>query len=1185
MFCSTDSYINSRLGILLRIAQVLTVLALIVTVTPRSASALTGNGTSSSPYMISTADDLDQFRDIVNGGDNDAWGVLTQDIDLSQLSDAIERENWTPIGNSSVQYTGTFDGADYTISNLKINSIEKYSGLFGYVYTNGNIKNIYISGYVIGTAYVGGVVGYNYGIVTNCTNTGNISGTSRGIAGIVGSNEDSGIVINCANFGKITGDHNGIGGVVGYNNGGTITNCSNTGEISNGSAFTGGIVGCAYGIVTHCSNLGSVNGSSSVGGIAGVSDYANSVIMNCINWGDVTGTSNMVGGIAGSNDCSVTNCINSGVISGNGSVGGIVGNNYENVNNCINVGSITGVSNAGSIAGTNKYIINEYTGSINQIGTVTNCGWLQGTCSIGIGINDDGAIVTNIVQFNSKQQPSIVAAAIPSIDKTKLDISKNETTSITFTTYPSQPNNRFNAASGFMRNIKANSENSSIVSVISVNQSDGTIIVGPKGAGTAKIIVTADLYATNFSSIGSYVTEPTSVEFAYYITVKEIPVQGITLSKSTLDLTVGDSFGLTASISPSNATNKAVTWSSSNSSIASVDSSGRVTAKGNGTATITVKSADNASISDTCTVNVTTSTSGVTVTPETAALNVGETKQLSAVVAPATASNKNVTWSTSSGNVATVNSSGLVTAVGNGTATITASTVSGGYSDTCAVTVSTPVTGVSLSSASLTINKGGTHQLTTTVSPETASNKTVSWSTSNPAVASVSQTGLITAIGGGSADITVTTVDGSYSAQCRVTVNVPVTGVQLDEVSASIGMDSSTTLGYTVLPSDASNKSVTWQSSNTSVAEIDSSTGLITPIAPGGTEITVTTVDGNYSDTLFLIVTSTLDTIRLNLVTESGYCPDFATVYNKASGYVVEYPGIYVSPSGEVEVPIPSGQDTCTVGISLLNTLIAGTSATPGADPESLYMIEGDFNADNVIDGTDYTILVQRMHFGGGLSEYGLTGDINYDSVVDKLDLMMFGSPVAYTGQSRFMQEGYDIESPEVQTNSLRSADKGFWVPVRSLLETKESGEGRYEISLQAPSEPVNMLQIALKGDISETSAAAPEGFELIGAYAEDGKSVVAIGSSEKGGSIVPADVPIVTVKATETPSVIYGEHDTVMQRADEYGIENIPLEMSVDAGGAVSYSGSGGSGCNFGLGALTLLIAAPLLFRNKHGR
>ena len=1113
MFCSTDSYINSRLGILLRIAQVLTVLALIVTVTPGSASALTGSGTSSSPYMISTADDLDQFRDIVNGGDNDAWGVLTQDIDLSQLTDETERENWMPIGRntSSTAYTGTFDGAGYEIKNLKINrSGERYIGLFGCVYVGGVIKNLFVSGSVAGEHNVGGVAGYN----------------------------ENGTIANCSNSGDVTGAES-VGGVAGRNYEGTVTNCSNSGDVNGISDYVGGIMGYNYGDVINCSNSGSV-----------------------------IGTSGCIGGVVGYNDGTVTNCCNSGTVDGSLWVGGVAGQNYRStVTNCNNSGTVTGDEDVGGIVG------------FTYRGTVMNCGWLQGTNSVGIGQNDGTA--TDVISFTSVQQASVVTTTLPSINKTTLD--GNAT--ISLTTYPSQPSNRFNAASGAVRSIQATSSNTSVASVTSVNQRGGAIVIGPKSPGTATITVTASLYATNFASIGSYVTSPLSVTFTFYVTVKEVAVQSVTLSKSTLDLTVGDSFGLTASISPSNATNKAVTWSSSNSSIASVDSSGRVTAKGNGTATITVKSADNASISDTCTVNVTTPTSGVTVTPETAALNVGETKQLSAVVAPATASNKNVTWSTSSGNVATVNSSGLVTAVGNGTATITASTVSGGYTDTCAVTVSTPVTGVSLSSASLTINKGGTHQLTTTVSPETASNKTVSWSTSNPAVASVSQTGLITAIGGGSADITVTTVDGSYSAQCRVTVNVPVTGVQLDEVSASIGMDSSTTLGYTVLPSDASNKSVTWQSSNTSVAEIDSSTGLITPIAPGGTEITVTTVDGNYSDTLFLMVTSTLDTIRLNLVTESGYCPDFATVYNKDSGYVVEYPGIYVSPSGEVEVPIPSGQDTCTVGISLLNTLIAGTSATPGADPESLYMIEGDFNADNVIDGTDYTILVQRMHFGGGLSEYGLTGDINYDSVVDKLDLMMFGSPVAYTGQSRFMQEGYDIESPEVQTNSLRSADKGFWVPVRSLLETKESGEGRYEISLQAPSEPVNMLQIALKGDISETSAAAPEGFELIGAYAEDGKSVVAIGSSEKGGSIVPADVPIVTVKATETPSVIYGEHDTVMQRADEYGIEDIPLEMSEDAGGAVSYSGSGGSGCNFGLGALTLLIAAPLLFRNKHGR
>lgn len=1161
MFSCTQIFLGEGriLRKLHKIALILAVLTLVVVMSQGYAFALTGSGTETAPYLISTADDLDQFRDIVNGGDNDAWGMLANDIDLSQLSDEAERENWTPIGSSNLAYLGTFNGNGYTVRNLRINNAADYIGFFGYTRTNAEILNLVLYGNIVGNSCTGGIVGYNNrGTIINCTNFCNVSGNNR-VGGIVGFNGLYSKVMNCFNNATISGTTD-VGGIVGGNNLYVdILNCFNSGTISG-------------------------NGGNSVGGVIGYLPSDSNAI-NCFNTGTVTNSSGYrTGGIIGEGDsCVIQNSHNIGNITGYSAVGGVVGYFWGNLTS-VRTGNANNCSNSGSVrhtAGNNA--VGGVVGSLNQC-YVTNCGWLSGTASYGVGNNNQG-VTTNVVTFNNAQSSSVVTTTIPSINKTILDMANNETAQITFTTYPSQPSNRFNAASGFMRNIRATSEDTSIASVVSVNQSSGTIILGPRGAGIVKITVTADLYSTNFASIGNYITEPTTIEFSYHIAVKDIPVEGISLSRSTLDLTVGNSFDLTASITPSNATNKAVTWSSSDSSIASVDSSGRVTAKANGIATINVKSAANASISDTCTVTVTTPTSGVTVTPESVSLNTGQTHQLTATVSPATASNKSVTWSTSRGNVATVNSSGLVTAVGNGTATITARTVSGGYTDTCAVTVSTPVTGVSLSSASLTINKGGTHQLTATVSPETASNKTVSWSTSDPDVASVSQSGLVTAVGGGTADITVTTEDGSYTAQCKVTVNVPVTGVQFDEVSASMGMDSSTTLGYTVLPPDASNKSVTWQSSNTAVAMIDADTGVITPVGPGGTEITVTTIDGNFSDTLFLMVTSSLDTAKLTIITESGYCPDFATVYNKASGYVVEYPGIPVGAYGEVEAPVPSGQDTCTVGISLLNTLIAGTSASPGADPESLYMVEGDFNADNVIDGTDYTILVQRMHFGGGLSEYGLTGDINYDSVVDKLDLMMFGSPVAYTGQSRFMQEGYDIESPEVQTNSLRSADKGFWVPVRSLLETKESGEGRYEISLQAPSEPVNMLQIALKGDISETSAAAPEGFELIGAYAEDGKSVVAIGSSEKGGSIVPADVPIVTVKATETPSVIYGEHDTVMQRADEYGIENMPLEMSEDAGRAVSYSGSGGSGCNFGLGALTLLIAAPLLFRNKHGR
>ena len=656
----------------------------------------------------------------------------------------------------------------------------------------------------------------------------------------------------------------------------------------------------------------------------------------------------------------------------------------------------------------------------------------------------------------------------------------------------------------------------------------------------------------------------------------------ITLNHSSLSLSPGSSQSLTATVYPSDADDKSYTWSSDKPEIAAVNSSGLVTAKGNGTAIVTATTTDGGKKA-TCTVTVTTPASGVTVSPTTATIIKGQTQQLTATVAPSSASNKSVSWSSSNHSVAIVSSSGLVTAKAAGTADVTVTTAEGSHKAVCKVTVRVPVTGVSISRTELSLIKGGTEQLSATVSPSDASNKTISWSTTDKSVATVSSSGLVTAVGGGTADIIVTTLDGSYSDRCRVTVNIPVTGIKFNDAAASVGTDSTTQLSYTIVPSDASNKQVTWQSSDTAVAMIDPDTGVITPIAPGGTEITVTTVDGNYSDTMFLIVTSSLDVLRFNIITESGLYPDFGTVFFKTVASMVEYPGILVGSSGEVDALVPLSSQDCFLGMSLLNTLIAGIPVA--ADTRDiavpLYMIEGDFNSDNVIDGTDYTILVQRMHFGGGLSEYGLVGDINYDGMVDDLDMLLFGSPVAHTGQSRFMQKGFDIESMEVQAASSEDEDKGFWVPVRSLLETKKVGEGRYEISLQAPSEPVNMLQIALEGMITETSVAAPEGFELIGTFVNDDRTVVAVGSTYRYGAVIPADVPIVTVRASNSPSVVYGPNATIMQRVTETGVETIPLEAPEDTIGTVAPD-YGSSGCSTGLGILSLLAAAPLLFRKR---
>ena len=153
----------------------------------------------------------------------------------------------------------------------------------------------------------------------------------------------------------------------------------------------------------------------------------------------------------------------------------------------------------------------------------------------------------------------------------------------------------------------------------------------------------------------------------------------------------------------------------------------------------------------------------------------GQTLQLTATVTPDNATNKSVTWTSSNTAVATVSSTGLVTAVANGTATITATTADGSNKTaTCTVTVNipVPVTGITLNKTTATLtSKGPTLQLSATVTPSNATNKSVTWTSSNTAVATVSNIGLVTAVGAGTATITAAATDGSgITATCKVTV-------------------------------------------------------------------------------------------------------------------------------------------------------------------------------------------------------------------------------------------------------------------------------------------------------------------------------------------------------------------------------------------------------------------------------
>ena len=236
--------------------------------------------------------------------------------------------------------------------------------------------------------------------------------------------------------------------------------------------------------------------------------------------------------------------------------------------------------------------------------------------------------------------------------------------------------------------------------------------------------------------------------------------------------------------------------------------------------------------------------SGISLDRSSISVSIDSSERLNASVKPENAQNKTVRWESSNPAVASV-SAGLVTAKAKGTAIITARTDDGGYTATCMVTVSQPVTGISLNQSSISIIKGKTYQLSASIQPSGASNRNVTWSSSNSNIATVSSSGKVSAKAAGTATITVTTKDGSKTAKCTVTVKnepIKVTGVSLNRSQITLFVGKSENLTAAVKPSNAANKGITWQSSNTNVATVDSG-GRITARAEGTATITVKTND------------------------------------------------------------------------------------------------------------------------------------------------------------------------------------------------------------------------------------------------------------------------------------------------------------------------------------------------------
>lgn len=322
-----------------------------------------------------------------------------------------------------------------------------------------------------------------------------------------------------------------------------------------------------------------------------------------------------------------------------------------------------------------------------------------------------------------------------------------------------------------------------------------------------------------------------------------VPVSGITLNQTSALLHPTDTLTLIATITPSNATDKTVTWSSTSSN-ATVDSSGVVTAISAGSAVIRATTASG-NLTASCTLTITVPVTSVSISPTTFTVNIGSSKQLMATVVPSNATNKTVSWSSANTAIATVNSNGMVSGITAGSTTIRAQTADGGFTTISAVTVTIGVQNVALNMRNLSLSKGATFQVIATIAPSNATNKILSWSSAISSVATVSNSGLITAVGNGTGIISCFSQDGNKSASIIVRVTTPVSSVRLNQTTLTLSRNATYQLLSVISPSTSSNRTVTWSTSNSAIATVSSS-GIVRGVAIGSAVITAQTSDGKF---------------------------------------------------------------------------------------------------------------------------------------------------------------------------------------------------------------------------------------------------------------------------------------------------------------------------------------------------
>lgn len=345
------------------------------------------------------------------------------------------------------------------------------------------------------------------------------------------------------------------------------------------------------------------------------------------------------------------------------------------------------------------------------------------------------------------------------------------------------------------------------------------------------------------------------------------PAAGIELNYTTMTVKKGTIFYLSAKVTPADAYDQSVTWTSDNEQVATVAQDGTVTTLTTGVAVITATSNDNPELTATCTVTVTQSVTGLTLNAREKTIKVGEQFLLVATVLPSDSENRGVTFTSSDESIATVDENGLITGLKGGTTLIVVKTEERGLMATCTITVQEDITSITLSETETYVGKGLNKQITATILPESATQKKLIWTSSDNSIVIVDSNGNIHGVNLGTAIITATAQDdGKVKATCKVTVINQSTKITLNETTVRLMQEETFQLTYKIEPENSSVQKVTWTTSDVSVAKVDS-LGLVTAVGEGECTIRATVDDGsgNYAECRFIVTALVpITSIRVN---------------------------------------------------------------------------------------------------------------------------------------------------------------------------------------------------------------------------------------------------------------------------------------------------------------------------------